>query len=330
LIKNIKIVELDESYAEIATNIAYETYMLEKEVTTELPEFNRGYYHLKLKELFINGIGRIAIVDDKVVGYLAFGSIFYTGNKDEKGATSPSYGYGVLGKNRGKVISRLFQETASELCEKHASSLRVSVYSNDYDVLNTFTMSSFAMNLTELIRDTDNEIEVDKLFDYSFRELTKTELLTHRVEVMALYRYLINHLRASPVFYHCRYFLPLEDRFEDFMSDEMRFFSVFHNDKLVGMIDSEAVNLNQFNGDIHPIGLGDISINPSYHGMGIAKALLSFTNSKLKDDGYDRILVTHGTINPAARGFWGKYFKNYTYTMTRKIDKDMLGIIPLI
>jgi len=42
------------------------------------------------------------------------------------------------------------------------------------------------------------------------------------------------------------------------------------------------------------------------------------------------LLVTHGTINPNARGFWDKYFSNYAYTMARVIDKDMLGIIERI
>ena len=40
-----------------------------------------------------------------------------------------------------------------------------------------------------------------------------------------------------------------------------------------------------------------------------------------------RIYVTHGTINPTARGFWDKYFSNYSYTMTREIDPNMLGVI---
>ena len=51
---------------------------------------------------------------------------------------------------------------------------------------------------------------------------------------------------------------------------------------------------------------------------------------RLQKDGVERLFVTHGTINPNARGFWDKYFMNYSYTLTRVIDSDMLGGIVVV
>ena len=73
--------------------------------------------------------------------------------------------------------------------------------------------------------------------------------------------------------------------------------------------------------------LGDMFVKPDYRGKGVAGALLAFANNELHNGGVKRIFVTHGTINPTARGFWHRYFTNYSYTMTRMIDSDMLGEI---
>ena len=58
------------------------------------------------------------------------------------------------------------------------------------------------------------------------------------------------------------------------------------------------------------------------------EALLQFACRSLARDGVRRLFVTHGTINPTARGFWDRYFANYAFTMTRRIDPTMLGVIP--
>lgn len=155
-------------------------------------------------------------------------------------------------------------------------------------------------------------------------------MLEYRTDVIELYRNLINHLRVSPIFYHCNGFLPIEDRFEDFLSEDMRIFAAFYNNELVGMIDSEPTDIEFAMTDSKAIGMGDVLIKSNYRGHGLGAALLAFANNRIKESGIDRIFVTHGTINPTARGFWDKYFTNYAYTMTRQIDPEMLGMIKTI
>ncbi|XMB86070.1 GNAT family N-acetyltransferase [Mycoplasmatota bacterium WC44] len=321
--RNIKFKKFTVDYLKEIARISFENYELERLKVNVLPDLSMDYFAEQIEALCETGIGYIALVNNDVVGFLIFDGIHVINDEGDKGATSPLYGYGVTGDNRGEVIGKLFQKTATELCEKYISSLRVNVYAHDEDVLNMFIMSSFAMNVTEVIRNTSLPIPTKELPEYTFKEMTKDQLLTHRDDVILLYRELINHLRRSPVFYHCKYFLPIEDRFEDFLSDEMRIFCVFYNDKLVGMIDSEPMN----NRTEKSCRFGDISLNPNHRGLGVAKALLSYANDCVKKDGYTRIYVTHGTINPTARGFWDKYFANYSYTMTRVIDREMLGVI---
>lgn len=321
---------LDSSYIEIAVEMAQENYDLERQSVTALGSFdNRAFYQSKIEKLFENGTGRIAFQDNEPVGFLAFSQKFDTGN-GIMGATSPLYGYGIRSGDRGKVIGHLFQATAAEICEKFAQRLNVNVYAHDTDVLNMYIMSSFSMDTTDVIRNTSTKIPSANKNGYFFTELAKSQVLEYSNDVIELYRNLINHLRVSPIFYPCNEFLPIEDRFKDFLSDDMRIFAAFHDNQLIGMIDSEPTDIELAKCDSKAIGMGDVFIKSNYRGRGLGAALLAFANNRIKESGIDRVFVTHGTVNPTARGFWDKYFTNYAYTITREIDPYMLGSIRVI
>ena len=318
---------LDSKYLKIVVEMAQENYDLERKSVEALSTVdNRSFYLSKIEELFDNGIGRIAFQNNEPVGFLAFSQIFDTGD-GIMGVTSPLYGYGIRNKDRGKVIGHLFQSVATEICEKYARCLRINIYAHDTDILNHYIMSAFSMETTEVIRDTSIKIPSINRNDFIFAELNKTQVLEYRADVIELYRNLINHLRFSPIFYHCNEFLPIEDRFEDFLSEDMCIFAVLDNDQLVGMVDAEPTDIEFAQFDTKAIGMGDVFIKPHYRGRGLGAALLAFANDRIRKRGIERVFVTHGTINPNARGFWDKYFQNYTYTMSRQIDPEMLGII---
>lgn len=161
----------------------------------------------------------------------------------------------------------------------------------------------------------------------AYLEVEMKELVKYKAEIIALYRSLINHLRQSPVFYHCRYFLPVEDRFNDYLTDQLRVFAMFDKERLIGMVSAEPVDSELSMGDSDGLNMGDVFIDPLYRGQGLAAALLKYANDTLNVSGIKRLYVTHGTINPTARGFWDKHFMNGSYTMTRAIDPEMLGPI---
>jgi GNAT superfamily N-acetyltransferase len=326
--KHIIIKPLDTRYFDTAVEMVLENYLLERQSAKGLCErANKGYYSQQLNELFLKGTGRMAFEDNTLIGFLTFGEIFTINESGAKGAISPLWGYGIRHNKRGEIIGKLFQDIATELCEKFTQYLSVYVYAHDTEVLRTYIMSSFHMDMTGVVRDVSLPIEAETPEKYSFREVGKKELINHKHEIIELYRGLINHLRVSPVFYHGRNFLPIEKRFDDFLKEDMRIFAVFDGNRLVGMIDSEPIDIGFTTDDAEALGMGDIFIEPAYRGSGIATALLKFANDELKSKGVKRLFVTHGTINPTARAFWDKYFTNFSYSMTRRIDPDMLGII---
>jgi GNAT superfamily N-acetyltransferase len=310
--------------------MALETYNLEKQLYKILPNTpNMDYIQQQLKSIIKTGIGKMAVEDNRPIGFLTFEKPFSIGN-DINGTISPLFGYGVRHEKRDIIINKLFQVIAAELCENYVQSYNINVYAHDTKILWMYIMTSFAMDVTEVIKDTNSPIETKKYNKFIYREVSKNELLNYKSDIIVLYRDLINHLRISPVFYHCKGFLPLENRVNDFFSDNLRLFAAFDEDILIGMINSEAVDIEMFTHDSNALCLGDIFVNHNYRKRGIASELLSFTNDKLKNDGINRLFVRHGTINPNARGFWDKYFTNYSYSMTRLIDSNMLGKIDYI
>ena len=326
--KQIIIKPLYPVYFDTAVEMSVENYLWERQTAAGLSEqVNSSYFIRQLAELFSQGTGRMAFEDNIPVGFLAFNGNFPVSKSGAKGAVSPLWGYGIRHQQRGEIIGRLFQETAAVLCENFTQNLNVNIYAHDMDVLWTYIMSSFHMDLTGVVRSVSSPIEAEMPEKYTFREVGKKELLHHKDEIIGLYRGLINHLRVSPVFYHCRNFLPIENRFDDFLRDNIRIFALFDGLRLVGMIDSEPAD-NGFNmDDVAASSLGDVFLEPAYRERGLAAALLKFANDELKRSGIKRLFVTHGTINPTARGFWDKYFTNYSYSMTRLIDANMLGTI---
>lgn len=322
--QQITISPLNFNFFENAVELSYANYLSEEIKATGLSEsLSKSYFSHQLEPLFRQGTGRMAFEKNVLVGFVAFEK---TGTES---AASPLCGYGIKHENRSMIAGRLFQETAEELCKNFVQSIRVSVYAHDMDVLWMYVMSSFSMDTTDVVRMTQTPVDVEMPKVFTFRELSKDELFTYKTEIIELYRSLINHLRLSPVFYPCKEFLPIENRFDDFLNDSMRIFTVFNGNSLVGMIDAEPCDDGFGMNDRSALSMGDVFIKSEYRGQGIARALLQFANNELRKSNIQRLYVTHGTINPTARGFWDRDFTNYSYTMTRTINRNMLGNIEL-
>lgn len=327
---SIEIMPLDMGQLDIIADMAIENYHLERDQTTTLTnQVDVEKFCRELTELLQQGRSWMAIDEGRVAGFLAFGSVFSIGAGDVRGATCPLTGYGVRHPRRGLVMARLFQHAASVLCEEGAQSLRVHVYAHDAEVLWMYLMSGFSMELTNAVRSVQIPVEGAMDGAYLIRELDLYELNRYRLELVELYRGLINHLRVSPVFYHGRPFLPVEGCVDAFIQAGARVFAAFEGERIAGFVNAypPESQLALCNGDAR--SMGDVFVLPEARGHGIGAGLLRCANSKLQEEGIARLYVTHGTINPTARGFWDKHFTNYTYTLARQIDPDMLGPIAL-
>jgi GNAT superfamily N-acetyltransferase len=72
------------------------------------------------------------------------------------------------------------------------------------------------------------------------------------------------------------------------------------------------------------IHIGGAFCLPVHRGKGVFQNLLEYAVSALKNEGYSRLGVDFESINPAAYGFWLKYFAAYTHGVARRIDERVL------
>jgi GNAT superfamily N-acetyltransferase len=66
---------------------------------------------------------------------------------------------------------------------------------------------------------------------------------------------------------------------------------------------------------------------PEYRGTGIYYNLLCHVMRELKREGYRLLGVDCEGFNPTARGFWTKYFTEYTHSLVRRIDEKAVNEI---
>jgi ribosomal protein S18 acetylase RimI-like enzyme len=64
---------------------------------------------------------------------------------------------------------------------------------------------------------------------------------------------------------------------------------------------------------------------PEYRGKGVVQNLLNYVISILKSENYESLGVDFESFNPAASGFWLKYFTPYTHSVVRRIDECALN-----
>ena len=260
---SIEIKPLEIKYIDALAELAHENYLLEKTQVNALKNISKEFFKDKLCSIFSDCIGNVAYENGSIVGFL----VFHASTKHQC-ANSPLYGYGIRHAKRGEVMDRLLQSTAASLAEQFCKDLSVNVYAHDIEVLQIYVMSSFVMDTTDVVRDTETSINAKSL-DYTFKEIDKTELLYYKDDVISFYRNLINHLRASPIFYPCSEFLPIEERFNDFLSDNIRIFSVFDQSKLVGMVASEPPDIEIAMENNHAMSLGDLFVATKYRSQRI-------------------------------------------------------------
>jgi GNAT superfamily N-acetyltransferase len=111
-----------------------------------------------------------------------------------------------------------------------------------------------------------------------------------------------------------------EEEFNSKTAESTRYFAARVNGAYVAYIktDHEGENFAAaVNGMINICGA---YCRPEYRGTGVYHNLLSFLITTLRQEGCSLLGVDCESFNPTARGFWLKYFIEYTHSMARRID----------
>ena len=127
------------------------------------------------------------------------------------------------------------------------------------------------------------------------------------------------HLKESPCF--------MQADAEDYKrwitkgeEGDRRTFVAIKDEKIVAYIDiaEEGENFVTVNPKMRNIQ--GAYCKPEYRGMKIYDDLLSFVVNALKEEGFEYLGVDFESYNPTANRFWAKHFKEYTNSVTQKIE----------
>ncbi|MEG0308519.1 MAG: GNAT family N-acetyltransferase [Clostridium sp.] len=312
--------KLNEKYLEDAVRLAQEQYNMEQKYIEAL--YEREYNAVlndSLSDLFKSNQGLVAIERGKVLGYLGFGGSMNNFFGNVKGSFSPLFANAYSGENRGKLASLLFQYLSKEMIKEEILSYAICVYSHDFEVMTSLSMSGFGIRCSDAIRNVNKQLNIKINTAYSYEEIPCSEA----GYLLSLHNSLARHMIDSPT-----YFPNEELSKENFIAKctkkKSRFFIAKDKSEIIGyfqITDSGETFITEELDYLHICGA---YLKENYRGENILQSLLSFVLETLKNDGIRRLGVDYETINPSALRFWGKYFDSYTYSFVRRLDERIL------
>jgi ribosomal protein S18 acetylase RimI-like enzyme len=323
----MEFIKLDNQYLEDCVDLAVSQYNEEKKSVNALysKDYKKQIYQ-SIKRIFEMDMGIIALEKGKLVGYLAFVGGWERKSSPKKETASPLCGYGISKEyDRGKIASLLFQHASEMLCKKGVGFYNITVYAHDIEVITSYVLNNFGILCTDEIRMVDSPICPEPIGKYTYEEMLKEEIIQKKEQILKLWCGLVQHLSTGPTYYPGDEFT--DDVFLEYIQDEnTRLFVAKDHENIIGMMDVSKDGNNFVSRENDTMNVSDLYFKAEYRGQQAAEELLLHVNNTLKKEGVKRLWVEHGTTNPTAQRFWGKYFNKFTYTLTREIDERMLEL----
>jgi len=317
----MQIISFNREHLEQAMQIAKANYEEERLLVPMLPQVDSLP---DLTEFADNKLGVVAIDNNKMIGFLC---AYYPiddawGTTNAKGTFSPIHAHGVIGENRDRVYSQLYQVAADKWVKEGIVSHAIALYAHDKETLGSFFYNGFGLRCIDAIRYIDHIPMINNI-KCEYCELPKDEWKN----LLDLQNILISHLGNSPTF--MPYPLVSEEKFLKGIANDVRYFVAREKDKCIAYIKIGENGENFVCDDSSMMNICGACCLPEYRGTGIYYNLLAHLVSTLKSEGYTRLGVDFESFNPTARGFWLKYFTEYTKSVVRRIDEKILkGVKP--
>jgi GNAT superfamily N-acetyltransferase len=274
--------------------------------------------HELIGNLFQSKYGIMALKQGKLIGYLCFYGPWNGFFGEVKGAFSPLGGSAVIGNDRNKTASLLFEKVSEELIKDGICSIAICTYAHDEEIAKTFVMNGFGIRCSDAIRD----LKVDMSMNMKFDNISFLELERGRYRDIRLLKIeLAKHLSKAPIFFPTNI-----GRIEDWLNnDESRIFVAKENDEIIGYIEVGDEGENFITENKAMRSICGAYFKKEHRNKKVAANLLNYICEELKSEGICYLGVDCETLNPNALRFWGKYLENYTYSFHRRIDERIIG-----
>jgi GNAT superfamily N-acetyltransferase len=312
----MNILDFEKYHVEGAKLIAAANYNEERGYVPILP----GIETLPDLEHFAsNGLGVAAFEEDRLIGFLCcyepWDNAF---NSRAKGTFSPIHAHGAIKENRRLIYQKMYQSAAEKWVKLSITYHAIAQYAHDTESINAFFTYGFGLRCMDAIRPMA-DIDCQPCVGINFEELAKNDV----IKVRKMRQMLSEHLGDSPCF--------MNSSLEDFQSwlahaeeRNSRLFAAFDSEKVVAFVEVTGEGENFVTEADSMRNICGAFCLPEYRGRDIYQNLLNFTINKLKREGYKLLGVDFESFNPAAYGFWLKYFTAYTNSLVRRIDECAL------
>jgi GNAT superfamily N-acetyltransferase len=324
----MKIIEFNRSHMQQAMEIAKKSY---EEERLHVPILPRVEQMPDLTHFADNQLGVVALEDDKLIGYLCT----YSPREDAfgttkvKGTFSPIHAHGVIrdkGYNRDRMYSLLYEAAAQKWVKEGIRSHAIALYTHDKEGINSFFYNGFGLRCIDAIRSMDDIpswINISQLKDiqHNYCEVPKEEWRL----LLQLNNGLITHLGNSPSF---MYFDSMdEEEIFSHSSEGIRYFAVKAEGNYIAYMKTSPGGENFATETDGMVNICGAYCGPNFRGIGVYHNLLSYVMTTLRNEGYQQLGVDCESFNPTARGFWLKYFAEYTHSVVRRIDEKAVDMI---
>lgn len=277
-----------------------------------------------LTELFQNEHSYVAYEKEELIGYIGFFGPWDGFFGNVKGAFSPVGGSAFAGNDRAKISSIVLSYAMEQMAKEQVLSFALSRYAHDEIVGKSLVFNGFGIRCSDAGRSiADFEQKAEQLEGISYCELTKEEY----DEILGLDRMLTDHLLKAPVFFPAN----LEQAFPDHkISKDSRIFAAKAEDgtgkeSVIGFMRVGEDGENLVSDFSCMKNICGAYVHPDYRNHKVAEGLLFTMIQQLRKEGISYLGVDCETLNPTALRFWGKYFKNYTYSYARRLDERIIG-----
>jgi ribosomal protein S18 acetylase RimI-like enzyme len=269
------------------------------------------------------GLGVAAFDSGHMTGFLCcvppFENAFHT--TDVRGVFSPMGTNAAIRENRATIYAALYQAAGEKWVRAGAFSHAVCLYAHDTDVQGQLFRYGFGLRCVDAIRPM-TPIDCTPCDGYDFAELQPQAFES----VYPLWLLHDAHFRRSPTFMNRASPTP-EGFLQDSLSEPARYFAARQGGTVAAFLKLSTSGETFITERADSRHITGACCLPEHRGKGVYQNLLSFVITTLQTEGVTWLGVDFESINPAAYGFWLKYFDAYTYGVVRRIDEKAVTSI---
>lgn len=312
----MEIINFNNTHLSAAADLALQNYQEERAAVAALPAVDSVP---DLAQFADAGFGAAAFERGKMVGFLCFYTPWnHAFTTYAKGSFSPVHAHGTVPDGRTEIYRRMYQMAARKLVEAGATSHSIGIYAHDTQARNAFYTYGFGLRCMDAIRPME-PVSCHRCQGYLYAELEAAR----KTELLPLKNRMIVHLAESPAF--MAYPLSGETELEEtHRRRNARYFYAQKDGNIVAYLEITDRGENFACDDNAMKNICGAFCLPEHRGRGVFQNLLNTAIAALKAEGYSRLGVDFESFNPAAYGFWLKYFTAYTHGVVRRIDEKIL------